>query len=110
MALETQGIALPVEESLDAYLITMGEVAKSHAPALLHRLRGEGITVDGDYMNKKMKAQFKAADRQNATFTLVLGDDELENGTVVLKNLETGGQENIPVEQAIEKLKAERGA
>ncbi|TMW73961.1 histidine--tRNA ligase [Alteribacter natronophilus] len=110
MALETQGIELPVEEGIDAYLVTMGDNAKQHAPALLHRLRAAGIAAEADYMNKKMKGQFKAADRQKAAFTLVIGDDELENGTVVLKNTETGEQENIPEEKAIEKIKEERGA
>ncbi len=104
MALETQGVELPTETGLDAYLIAMGEEAKSKAPSLLHTLRQSGLAVDADYLNKKMKAQFKAADRQGAAYTLILGDDEIAAGTIVVKNLNSGEQVNVSIEEAIQMI------
>ena len=104
MALETQGIELPVGTGLDAYLVTMGDQAKKAAPRLLHELRGAGLSVDGDYMGKKMKAQMKAASRQNAAYSLILGDDELAREAVMVKEMATGEQEEWPLDELTKKL------
>ncbi|MDQ0254263.1 histidyl-tRNA synthetase [Evansella vedderi] len=98
MALETQGISLPVQEGLDAYLIVMGDEPKQLAPKLLHDLRSNGLTVDTDYLNKKMKGQIKAADRLGAAFAIILGEDEIANNEVVIKTLATGHQESVTLD------------
>ncbi|WP_280768602.1 histidine--tRNA ligase [Salipaludibacillus daqingensis] len=105
MALETQGVVLPIEQGLDAYLVTMGDEAKNAAPKLLHKLRGEGLTVDGDYMDKKMKGQMKTADRQNADFVLILGEEELSKNSVMIKTMETGHQELVPMDEVVDRIK-----
>lgn len=99
MALETQGVELPLNQGLDAYLVVMGDEAKKRAPKLLHEMRAKGLTVDGDYMNKKMKAQIKAADRQNAAYALILGEEELANNSIMVKELETGDQELVSLDE-----------
>lgn len=95
MALETQGVTLPVQEGLDAYLIVMGDEPKKLAPKLVHELRANGFTVDTDYLNKKMKGQLKAADRLGAAFAIIVGEDEIANGAAVIKTLATGQQETV---------------
>lgn len=92
MALEVQGVELITEPQLDAYLVTLGEAAGKKAPELLHRLRRQGFSVDADYMGKKMKAQMKTANRQKAQVVLLLGDDELAEGTINVKDMGTGEQ------------------
>ncbi|MBU9712520.1 histidine--tRNA ligase [Evansella tamaricis] len=104
MALESQGIALPLEEGLDAFLIVLGENPKARAPKLLHDLRTNGITVDTDYLGKKMKGQMKAADRVNARYAIILGEDELNTNQIVLKSLLTGEQDTIPMEEVVGSL------
>ncbi|UTR09276.1 histidine--tRNA ligase [Evansella sp. LMS18] len=99
MALETQGVELPLNVGLDAYLVVMGDEAKKRAPKLLHEMRAKGLTVDGDYMNKKMKAQIKAADRQNAAYALILGEEELANNSIMVKELDTGDQELVSLDE-----------
>lgn len=105
MALDTQGVELPIEHGIDAYLVTMGDEAKQAAPKLLHELRGQGVTVDGDYMDKKMKGQLKTADRQNANYVLILGEDELAKNSVMIKTMDTGEQELVPMNEVVERIK-----
>ncbi|MCR6096968.1 histidine--tRNA ligase [Salipaludibacillus agaradhaerens] len=105
MALETQGIELPLEDGLDAYLVTMGDKAKTAAPKLLHQLRHEGLKVDADYLAKKVKGQMKAADRQQAKVVLIIGDEELATNSVMLKSMATGEQELVSITDITDKIK-----
>ncbi|WP_062234218.1 histidine--tRNA ligase [Fictibacillus sp. FJAT-27399] len=102
LALDAEGVKLPIEDSLDCYLITMGDQAKEQAPSLLYRFRKAGLKADKDYLDKKMKAQFKAADRTNAKFVAVLGDDELANGVISVKDMESGEQTEVALDQVTE--------
>ncbi len=104
-ALEAEGIELPISSSIDCYIVTMGDQAKDRAVALLNEMRNAGLTAEKDYEDKKMKAQFKAADRHQAKFVCVLGDDELEKNVISIKNMETGTQEEISINQVISYLK-----
>ncbi|MFA9557172.1 histidine--tRNA ligase [Evansella sp. AB-rgal1] len=105
MALEAQGIELPVNDELDAYVVVMGDEPKKEAPKLVHMLRGSGLSVETDYLNKKMKAQFKAADRLQATFAVVLGEEELSKQSVQVKELETGNQEVVQIQDIAKYIK-----
>ena len=95
MALEVQGIDLPVVEKIDCFVIGMGEETKGEVAKHLYELRQSGFAVEQDYLDKKMKAQFKAADRYQATYAAIIGETELQNNTVVMKQLKTGEQTEI---------------
>lgn len=95
LALEAEGIELDVQEGLDMYVVTMGEEAKLKAVELVSSFRTKGISADMDYLDRKMKAQMKAADRASAKFVIVLGETELAEGAVNVKVMETGNQEKI---------------
>ncbi|MGA8942136.1 MAG: histidine--tRNA ligase [Thermoactinomyces sp.] len=101
LALEQQKVEIPVSTGLDCYLITLGETAKAAGVKWLEALRQAGITADRDYLNRKMKAQFKQADRNGARFVAILGDNELEQGKINVKNQVTGEQETIDLDQFI---------
>ncbi len=60
-------------------------------------MRLEGLTADRDYLGRKFKGQFKAADRMKARYTVILGDEEVERGAAALKNMETGEQTDVPL-------------
>jgi len=104
-ALEAEGIELPISAGVDCYIVTMGDQAKDRAVSLLNDMRNAGLVAEKDYEDKKMKAQFKAADRHQAKFVAVLGDDELANNVIAIKNMETGTQEEIALDQVISYLK-----
>ena len=107
MALEAEGIEIPNDETLDCFLVAMGKETKYEAVRLLHELRKAGIQADKDYQMRKIKAQFKAADRYQAKYVLVLGEEELERGVVTMKDMATGNQNEIPIEHVVEQLKEE---
>ena len=67
----------------------MGEVARTEASVILHRLRTNGYRADMDYKARGMKAQIKDADRKKAKYMIVLGDSELESGKIHVRNMET---------------------
>ncbi|SFL64679.1 histidine--tRNA ligase [Salibacterium qingdaonense] len=99
MALDAQNVEVPMQQGLDCYLVTQGGEPDKEAAALLMELRRAGITADKDYMNKKMKGQFKAADRKQALFTAVLGEEEWNAGIINLKNMQSGGQEEVAIKE-----------
>ncbi len=104
-ALDAEGIELPISAGVDVYIVTMGEQAKDRAVTLLNEMRNSGLVAEKDYEDKKMKAQFKAADRHQAKFVAVLGDDELANNVIAVKDMETGTQEEIALDQVISYVK-----
>lgn len=85
-------------EPLQAFVVTLGDAALRHAPALLDRLRRAGVSADADYAGRSMKAQMRAAGKSEAKYALIIGDDELATGAVVVKNMATGEQ-NTMLEQ-----------
>jgi histidyl-tRNA synthetase len=95
MALEVQNISLPITENLDCYVIGIGEEAKLAAANISFKLRQAGLSCDQDFLDKKMKAQMKAADRFQATFVVIIGESELEKSTAIVKEMATGEQEEI---------------
>lgn len=105
LALEAQGAISVPEQSLDCYFISLGEEAKKKNVELLHKLRLAGMSGDVDYLNRKMKAQLKMADRYNAKFTAILGEDELNENRIVVKNMETGDQQKIELSTFISYMK-----
>ncbi|MBA2173490.1 histidine--tRNA ligase [Halobacillus locisalis] len=105
MALEAEGIELPIDEGLDTYMVALGEDAEKAAVRLTYELRKAGIQVDKDYLGKKMKAQFKAADRLHAKFVLVLGDQELENNVINVKTMDTGEQKEVSLDEIVDYMK-----
>ena len=107
-ALAAEGIELPIEKSTDIYVVALGERAKDYSVKLVNELRLNGFSADKDYNDRKVKAQFKAADRVHARFVAVLGDNELDNGKITLKNMETGDQQELGLQTFIEEFKKQQ--
>jgi histidyl-tRNA synthetase len=82
---------------LDLYIIVAGE-RRGEALRFTSELRRLGIRADLDLEDRSVKAQFRAADRRGASGALVIGN-EWEEGRVVAKNLTSGGQEEILIEE-----------
>lgn len=105
LALEAEGKSFTQESELDVYIVTLEESAHRKGFKLLNELRNAGIRADMDYMDRKMKAQMKSADRFNAKAVIVIGEDEVEGNVVQLKNMAEGSQERIEDANIIEKIK-----
>lgn len=99
LVLKNQGAELPDAPTTDIYIATMGEKAKLKATALCAELRQEGYKAQTDICARGLKAQMKYADKIGAKFTVVLGDDEIENGTAKLKDMSEGAVREIKLDE-----------
>ncbi|MGZ9460508.1 histidine--tRNA ligase [Staphylococcus epidermidis] len=108
MALDEEGISLDVSEDFDLFVVTMGEDADCYAVKLINDLRRNGIKVDKDYLNRKIKGQMKQADRLNAKYTVVIGDQELENNEIGVKNMISGESENVQLDELVNYFKSRK--
>ena len=93
LAIEAENNEWTENSTLDVYVIGMGEAAKKKAVELTYELTQNNITAEMDYLDRKMKTQMKSADRLKAKYVLVIGDDELEKESAMLKDLATGTQQ-----------------
>lgn len=105
-ALEAEGVTLVQEESVDYFIIALGEDAEEYAVPLLQQLRRAGFSAEKDYMGRKIKAQFKAAERLQAQYAVIIGEDELKEGKALVKNLESGEQKSLDLANIVEQLKS----
>ncbi|WP_433945924.1 histidine--tRNA ligase [Paenibacillus sp. SN-8-1] len=105
LILENQNIEIQGIKPLDVYLVALGEEADKEITKQLFKLRQVGISAERDYLGRKMKAQFKSADRMQARYTAILGDDELARGEIAVKFMETGEQRTVKLEDLANELK-----
>ncbi len=90
-----------MSDNPDLFIIALGNEALDRAFLWADRLRKEGIYVEMEYGSKGLKAQMKKADRLNAKRVLIAGEDELSKGKVVLRNMDTKEQQEIPLDDLI---------
>ncbi|MGG4491739.1 histidine--tRNA ligase [Metabacillus idriensis] len=105
-ALDAEKVELPIVQSIDCFVVALGDKAKDRSVSLVYELRKAGLTAEKDYEDKKMKAQFKAADRYKAKFVAVLGEDELERNIISVKNMESGTQVEVSIDELTAYIKA----
>lgn len=96
LALEAEGIDAGAQGRVDVYGVALGDAGKAALVPVLAALRRSGLRADMAYGGRGMKGAFRAADRSGAAVTLVVGDSELEAGTVVVKDMATGEQHPVP--------------
>ena len=102
MLLEAQGIELPAPGACELYVAPMGENASLEAMKIVHDLRAGGISSQTDVAGRSLKAQMKYADKIGARYTMVLGDNEIEQGKANLKNMDNGEVTEIELESLAE--------
>jgi histidyl-tRNA synthetase len=84
--------------SVDVYLVTFDVESDLAGFEILNELRERGFSCDKDPMRRSVKAQFREADRQNAKWVIIIGENEIKRGVVQLKNMNKGKQKEIPME------------
>ena len=106
---------VPEDEGCDVYVVHQGDAAREQAFIIAERLRDTGLDVilhcSSDGQTASFKSQMKRADASGAAFAVVLGEDEIANGTVGVKPLRDSGanggkneQHNVPAEDLTEFL------
>lgn len=99
LTMENSGCEFIEKNTCDLYIASMGENAQNHAVSLALALRDEGFFTEYDLMGRGLKAQMKYANKINAKFTLVLGDSELETKQAKLKQMDTGEETYISLDE-----------
>ena len=98
LALKGSGVEPPKEQGPLLYTASMGERATVYAVKLTELLRSQGAHAECDLCARSLKAQMKYADKIGAAYTLILGDNEIEQGQAQLKNMSTGQQTPVSLE------------
>ncbi|MDQ1634404.1 MAG: histidyl-tRNA synthetase [Frankiaceae bacterium] len=94
----------PVPPRCDVYVVALGAAAKKKAVVIVDALRAERLNVDMSYGDRGLKGSMKGADRSGAHTALVLGDRDLAEGVVQVKDLKSGEQRSVPLESLVEEL------
>lgn len=82
----------------------MGQDAKAFGLKLIRELRNKGVKAEMDTLARNIKGQFKYADRLGAKYTVVIGDNELAEGAVSIKEMATSEQRTVKIEDLVEEL------
>ena len=101
MVMDAQGCDYMEPKTCDLYIVPMGEDALKKAMGIASELREEGCFVEYDLIGKGLNAQMKYANKTGAKFVMVLGDNEIESGVAKLKNMATGEQTDIRLDNTI---------
>ena len=102
MTMESKGVEFLKPASCDIYIGAMGDKAQVKAVQLTNHLRANGFNAECDTMGRGVKAQMKYANKINAKYSLIIGDNELENGKANLKNMASGEQIEIALDDTFD--------
>lgn len=105
LALQAEGKALTDGSRVEVYGVAMGLEAKRSLVTLIDDLRAAGIRTDMSYGDRGLKGAMKGADRAGARFALVLGDQELAERVVAVKDLRSHSQSTIALSDVASYLK-----
>lgn len=95
MLMDKHGIEIPKPSTCDLYVAVMGEKASLKSFEIIKAVRSCGLIAETDVVGRGLRAQMKYADKIGAKFSMVLGDNEIEQGKAVIKNMSSGEQTEI---------------
>ncbi|MFJ8931010.1 histidine--tRNA ligase [Streptomyces sp. NPDC102364] len=106
LALEAEGVALELPATTSVFAVPLGDEARRVLFAKVTELRKAGISADFSFGGKGLKGAMKNANRSGARFTLVAGERDLAEGVVQLKDMESGEQDAVAVDEIVNVLTA----
>ncbi|MCZ0716930.1 histidine--tRNA ligase [Aerococcus kribbianus] len=98
LLMQAQGVDLPESHPLDVYVVNFGEEASKYATQITQRVRHAGFSCDRDFFDRKAKKQFKEADKLGADLVITIGDQEITDNQIQVKNMSSGKQESFSFE------------
>jgi histidyl-tRNA synthetase len=98
-------LPVPEREKRDIFVAQLGEAARRKSLALYEELRKEGIKICESFSKDGLKNQLEIAGKQGVRFTLILGQKELSEGTILLRDMEAGAQETINFNKVVKEIK-----
>ena len=103
LTIEACGIEIPNEEKVKVYIAPLNQSV--YAMDVVAKLRAEGVSAMCDVAGRSVKAQMKYADKLGAEYVVVIGDNEIAEGVVTLKNMKTGESESVALSQLVNTIK-----
>lgn len=100
--LEEEGVELEPEPRVDLYVGTIGDKVKAGAYKIVDSLRSAGLIVETDYMDRSVRAQMKYANKINAKYTLMIGENELNENLVRVKQMDTGEEKQVELYKIVD--------
>jgi histidyl-tRNA synthetase len=95
---------LRAADALDIFIVFLGDAARARAYEVARDLRAAGVAVAMEFEDRKMKKAMAAADKSRARYALIIGENEVAVGKYGLKNLASGEQESLTLDEIITKL------
>jgi len=106
LACRAEGVTPWSEARCEVFGVPLGDAAKRRLVVLAAQLRRAGVRVDLAYGGRGLKGAMKAADRSGARLALVLGERDLEAGTIGVKDLASGEQQPVALDEVVESVVA----
>lgn len=107
LALESQNLLPEMEDKMDVFAVCPKKELFKDVFTTVIKLRNAGFKAEFDFLARSMKAQMKQANRVNAKYVLIFGEDEFARGNVVLRNMANSEQSEIAISEILTKLQAE---
>ncbi len=104
LAMEENNVNIPINDSIDVYLLYVSDSEKETACYLVQDLRLNGFIAETDLMSKSLKSQFKSVDRFNAKYLVVLNDNDLKENKITVKDNKTKEEESINLNNLVDYL------
>ncbi|MFI0239519.1 histidine--tRNA ligase [Streptomyces sp. NPDC016845] len=109
LALEAEGIELELPATTSVFAVPLGDEARRVLFTKVTELRKAGVSADFSFGGKGLKGAMKNANRSGARYTLVAGERDLTEGVVQLKDMESGEQSAVAVDEIVAVLKGKLG-
>lgn len=104
LAIENGNIDIEKKEPIEVYIVAIGKEASKIGDKILNNLRIKGIKGDRCYQDKGLKYQMKQGNKVNAKNVIIIGEEEVKENKVLLKNMETGLQEEVSIAEITSKF------
>ncbi len=105
LAMQKEGIEYK-SKGIDVYIVPVSEDVRIKAVGITAMLRSSGVSCDTDIMGRKMSKAMKYASSTGAKFVIIVGKNELELGSVTLRDMVTGNQRIVPISELVNVIQA----
>ncbi|TCK97803.1 histidyl-tRNA synthetase [Natranaerovirga hydrolytica] len=106
--LQNEGIDLNVEKPVDIYVGVLGDNVVDKSYEIVKMLRNNNIKTETDFLGRSVKAQMKYANKLGALFTVIIGENEINENKVTVKEMATGEQTELTIEALIDFMKKQK--
>jgi histidyl-tRNA synthetase len=104
MVLADRNLIAPQPDTIDLFAVLLGAGAQQAGLKVIEGLRRRGIRAETDFLDRSLKAQMRAANRLGAPYAIIIGEQELSNKRLILKDMKEGQQEEMDLDEAVERI------